>query len=231
MKKIHFALSVMVIAMSVMVCNPAMAQTRKQKKAAQQAEWEFQQKKREMERQRVLDSIENANKRPAESALGSFVDVPCYDQSRSDKEYYRELGTGKAIDLASARRMALQSAQALMRDRLAHQVKGLATDYSKTMSNSKKGAEMEQIIEGEFTNIVDGFLNDADNPCEKWSQDRTGNFNAFYTIEIRKGDLVDKLAEGLSKNEKLQAEFDRDQFRKYAEEYMKKQQDFQNGQQ
>ena len=35
MKKFRFVLSVMVIAMSVMVCNPAMAQTRKQKKAAE----------------------------------------------------------------------------------------------------------------------------------------------------------------------------------------------------
>ena len=37
MKKIQFALSVVVLAMSVMVCNPAMAQTRKEKKAAKEA--------------------------------------------------------------------------------------------------------------------------------------------------------------------------------------------------
>ena len=46
MKKIRFVLSLMVIAMTVMVCNPTMAQTRKEKKAAAKAEWEFQQKKK-----------------------------------------------------------------------------------------------------------------------------------------------------------------------------------------
>lgn len=110
MKKVKFVLSILVIAMSVMVCNPVMAQTRKEKKAAAKAEWEFQQKKKEMERQRVLDSIANANKRPTAttSPAGTTFDIPCMGASKSDKEYYRQLGIGEDMDPLPPQAGALQ---------------------------------------------------------------------------------------------------------------------------
>lgn len=215
----------MVIAMSVMVCNPVMAQTRKEKKAAKKAEWEFIQKKKELERQRALDSLENVYARPAKPPLGNSVDVPCYDQSRSDKEFLRKLGTGKSADLAFARRLAVQNAQSMMLDGLFHSVKSLVTNYCKDI------ADVDQIIENELSNTISELLYDADNTCETYTYDYTGHYNAFYAIEISKDKLVNKIADVLSKIEKLQTEFDRDKFRKYAEEYMQKQQDSKNEQQ
>ncbi len=225
MKKITYIFTIMTMLLCVMVCNPVQAQTRKEKKAAQKSQWEFEQKKLEMQRQRTLDSLANLPTQPQET----FVEIPCYEASRSDAEYFRELGTGKDTEKEIARASAVQNAQSIMKDRLGHAVKGLATDYSKTVAVSGKKADMERILEREFTSVVDKVLNDADNPCEKWSQDRSGNWNVYYTIEIRKTVLVDELSNAVSNNEKLKAEFDRDQFRKYAEEYMKKQQEFQQG--
>ena len=134
------------------------------------------------------------------------------------------------MDLALAQRKAIQSAKSIMRDRLGEQVKGLVSDYSKTYSKSGKGSDMEGILEREFTSVVDKALDDADNPCEKPAQLNTGEYQYYYVIEIRKSELVDKMANAISGNDKLKAEFDREQFRKYAEEYLKKQQDFNNGQ-
>ena len=54
--------------------------------------------------------------------------------------------------------------------------------------------------------------------------------NIRYVIEIQKGGLVDKFSEAINNNDKLRIEFDRDNFRKFADEYMKKQQDFQASQ-
>ena len=220
----------MIFMAMMMIAVPATAQTRKEKKAAQKEEWEFQQKKKAMERQRVLDSIQNANKRPAASPAGTTFDLPCSGKGKSDKEYYRQLGIGKDMDLDIAQQKAVQHAKSIMRDRLGERVKGLATDYSKTYSKSGKGSDMEKILEREFTNVVDKALADADNPCEESAQLKTGEFQYYYVIEIRKNDLANKMSDAISKNDKLRAEFDRDQFRKYAEEYMKKQQDFNNAQ-
>ena len=229
MKKVMLIGSMMFMAMMV-IAVPANAQTRKEKKAAQKEEWEFQQKKKAMERQRVLDSIQNANKRPSASPAGTTFDLPCSGMGTSDKEYYRQLGIGRDMDLSLAQRKAIQSAKSIMRDRLGEQVKGLATDYSKTYSKSGKGSDMEGILEREFTSVIDKALDDADNPCEKPAQLNTGEYQYYYVIEIKKNDLANKMSDAISKNDKLRAEFDRDQFRKYAEEYMKKQQDYNNAQ-
>ena len=230
MKKFRFVLSVMVIAMSVMVCNPAMAQTRKQKKAAKQAEWEHQQKIKELQRQRELDSIANLSK-PADE---EFVDMPCYEETLSQGEedpYFRELGIGEDVDRPKARLLAVDNANSMVKRRIGGVVKGLATDYSKTVSTKSSPANLEQIIEQEYTTIIDKVLRDAAKPCEKWAKNRAGQWVCYYAIWVGREEVADKLADALANNEELKAEFDRDRFRKYAEEYMKKQQDFQNGQQ
>lgn len=209
----------------MMLATPAEAQTRKEKKAAKKAEWEFQQKIKEMERQRTLDSIANLSA-PRDEVFQN--DIPCYAESRSDKEYYRELGEGVDTKRNIARLTAVKMAQSMLRERLAHSVKGLSTDYTKLMNKSGKNSDMEQLMEGEFMSVVDASLNDADNPCERWSQDRSGNFHVYYVIEISRKELTEKMAEAISQNDQLKAEFDRDQFRKFADEYMAKQQDYQN---
>lgn len=233
MKKVKFVLSILVIAMSVMVCNPVMAQTRKEKKAAAKAEWEFQQKKKEMERQRVLDSIANANKRPTAttSPAGTTFDIPCMGASKSDKEYYRQLGIGEDMDLSVAQSNALQNAQSLMYDRLGGEVKGLATDYSKKYSKSGSGDSKRGLIEREFTKVVNEVLQNADNACEQAAQLPTGAYRFYYVVEIKKGKLVEEMTKAIDKNDELRTDFDRDQFRKYASEYLQKQEDFQNNQQ
>ena len=138
MKRVKVLLSLMVITMSVMVCNPVMAQTRKEKKAAKKAEWEFQQKKKEMERQRILDSITYANPRTKVPYGESTLNVPCYNQSRNDKEFIRALGTGEAGDMGFARRIAIQRAQSNMLDHLYNSVKGIATDYYRSEEHTSE---------------------------------------------------------------------------------------------
>lgn len=230
MKKSIFIGALMLMGM-MLIAAPVDAQTRKERKAAQKAEWEHQQKMKELQRQRELDSMQNAMARPAASPAGQTFDVPCMAAGRSDKEYYRQIGYGRDIDLSIAQQKALQNAKSRLRDRLGEQVKGLVSDYSKTVSKSNKGQDLEGILEREFTSVVDAVLNDADNPCEQPTQLNTGEIQYYYVVEIRKNELVDKMANVIDKNDQLKAEYDRDQFRKYAEEYMKKQQDFQNNQQ
>ena len=216
MKKVLFISSVFLCCM-MMLTVPADTQTRKEKKAAQKAEWEFQQKMKEMERQRALDSIANLAS-PANEVFQKSI--PCYAESRSDKEYYRELGEGEDTKRNVARLSAVKMAQSMMRERLAHSVKGLSTDYSKLVNKSGKDSNLEQKIEGEMMNVVDAVLNDADNLCEEWSQDRSGRYHVYYVIEIKKNEIADKFAEAISKSDKLQIDFDRERFRQFAKEYM-----------
>lgn len=225
MKKVFF-IGAMLLCGMMIFSNNVEAQSRKDKIAAKKAEWEHQQKMKELQRQRELDSIANLSK-PADEVFQA--EIPCYAESRSDREFFRELGEGQDLQRNVARLAAVKMAQSMMRERLGHSVKGLSTDYSRLMNKSGKSSDLEQLMEGEFMNVVDGVLKDADNPCERWSKDRTGAFHVYYVIEIEKGGLVDKFSDAINNNDKLRAEFDRENFRKFADEYMKKQNDFQAG--
>ncbi len=224
MKKVLF-FGILLLSSMMIFSNSANAQTRKEKKAAKKAEWEFQQKVKELERQRMLDSIANLSA-PANEVFQQ--DIPCYAESRSDKEYFREMGEGEDTKRNVARLNAVKMAQSMMRERLAHSVKGLSTDYSKLVNKSGKDSDLEQIIEGEMMNVVDAALKDADNPCERWSQDRSGRHHVYYVIEIKKNDIADRLADAVSNNDKLRAEFDRERFRQFAKEYMQGLQEYED---
>lgn len=211
MKQSKLLLSLFVIFMTVVAFNPAMAQSRKDKKKAQQAEWEYEQRKKELQRQKDLDELELSN---------TEVDmaIPCLEESRSDDEYYRELGEGEHMRRPQARKLAQKMAHSIMLENLEGEVKGLCTDYSKGTLTST--SDLQQIMESELTKVVTATVQRAVNGCEKWRQDRSGMWHCFYTIQIRRDDMVKDMTEALEKNEKISAEFNREKFRKYAKEYM-----------
>lgn len=223
MKKAMFIGAMALLGM-MMVAAPADAQSRKDKKAAKKAEWEHQQKLKEMQRQREIDSVANLSKPKFEE----FYDIPCYDVSLSQGEedpYFRELGIGEDVSRPKARLMAIANANSMIKQRIGGVVKGLATDYSKTVSTKSSPARMEQIIEQEFTTVIDKVLRDAAKPCEKMSQLRTGAWACYYVVWVGRDEVASQLADALAEKEEIKAEFDREQFRKYAEEYMRKHQE------
>ena len=53
-------------------------------------------------------------------------------------------------------------------------------------------------------------------------------FEYWISIAISKEEIVEELTSRLDQNEELEIEFNRDQFRKYAEDKMQSMQEFQN---
>lgn len=226
MKKVML-IGTMLLCGMMLLSLPANAQSRKDKKAAKKAEWEHQQKIKELQRQRELDSIANLSK-PADEV---FVDIPCYEESLSQGEedpYFRELGIGEDVNRAKARTAAVLQANDMIKNRLGGVVKGLSTNYSKLMTTKSSPAKLEQIIEGELITVIDNAVRDAAKPCEKWAKDRAGQWVCYYVIWVGRTELANKMTDALAEKEELKAEFDREQFRKYAEEYMRKQQEYNN---
>lgn len=167
--------------------------------------------------------IQNDKPSLSETYAGKTIELPCSDVNRSDKDYFRQLGVGKDTELSIAQKNALKNAKDLLLNRLGGMVVGLATNYSKTYQKSGKGDDLEGIVESELTTAVKKALDDADNACEQAAVLPTGEIQYYYVIEVRKNELAEKMAKSISDNDKLRAEFDCEQFRKYAEEYMKQQ--------
>lgn len=168
--------------------------------------------------------MQSPTTQPSNEFAGKTFDLPCLGVSKSDNEYFRQLGIGEDLDLSNAQEKALDNAKNLMKKRLGERVKGLATNYSKTVSKSNKSSDFGRILEQELTGVVDGVLNDADNECEAPAQLNSGAYRYYYVVRIKKGTLADKFAEAIDQNEALKLEYDREKFRKYASEYLKDQQ-------
>lgn len=147
----------------------------------------------------------------------------CSDEAKSDRDYYRELGIGNHINKQSARDAALSSAKAMLKERLGGVVKGISTDYSRTVAGQASSDKVQRLMEREMTQVVDKMLNDADNPCEKMTKTKNGTYNSYYVIEVSKKEMIDnfdKAIETVSEKEELEIEYRRDKLREYAKKYM-----------
>ena len=177
MKKVFFIGAMMLCGMLIF-SNNVEAQSKRDINKAKKEEWKREQERKRQadEQQRKIDSIKRAQELEALQAKPAEVfqvEIPCYAESRSDKEFFRELGEGQDLQRNVARLAAVKMAQSMMRERLAHSVKGLSTDYSKLMNKSGKSSDLEQLMQGEFMNVVDGVLKDAD-VCETDTWRRAG---------------------------------------------------------
>lgn len=151
---------------------------------------------------------------------GKRMMIPCVDASMDDDDYFRDLGIGTNINKQSARKAAVEAAKSMIKSRLGGVIKGVATDYSRMVSGQAPADKVQRIIEEEFTQVVDKVLNDADKTCEDMYQLNSGEFEAYYAIQISKKEIINKASNVLSENEELEIEFNREQFRKFAEKRM-----------
>ncbi|MBR5442928.1 MAG: hypothetical protein IKV22_00900 [Paludibacteraceae bacterium] len=152
------------------------------------------------------------------------IEIPCAENGFDDADYYRGTGTATAVNQQNARRTALQNAKAMVREKLGGFVQGLSTDYSRNVAGEAQAAKVQSIIEGEFATLVEKELNDAQQTCEKGFVLQDGLFEYWVAIQIPKQQLIENLTSQLSRNEELEIEFNREEFRKFAEDKMKRMQ-------
>ncbi len=150
------------------------------------------------------------------------IEVPCKEFGYDNADYFRGTGTATALNQQNARRAALQNAKSMVREKLGGFVSGFSTDYSRNFAGEAQAAKVQSAIESEFATLVEKELNDAEQTCEDGYILGDGNFEYWIAIQIPKKRLIEELTTQLSNNEELEIEFNRDEFRKYAEEKISK---------
>lgn len=212
-------------AMAIMVCNPVMGQTRKDKKAAKKEAWQREQQRQreieEMQHQLRMDSLARI-KAQNDHQVTTF-NVPCLEASYDDEDYFRDYGIGAVMNGNEqlARERALRAAKDMIKLRLGEYVQGM-TDYfleSYSSNQSDRDAAGNRALT-KLNGVVDGMLQDANKICEKPGVDVKGNTNWYVCIEIPKKELNKKLMETLSTDEKFRRDFDADQMQKFMDERM-----------
>ncbi len=239
MKKLFVLL---VVAMAIMICNPAMGQTRKDKKAAQKAAWEAEQKRKAEEEQLLhelkMDSIRNAKqaqeeaaakaerekaeaaaraeKEKQEQARYTTYQVPCWQAD--DEDYYyasasRRRGYNQQNTLATA---TLRAANQQMQQKIMSAFKQVTRDYFDQMDINEKSDEAMH-IESAGERVINTYLNDVMEYCrEQTRPDDEGMIIMYIGIKVSKKGLVDALSRGLSQDQQLRLRFNEQKFREDA---------------
>lgn len=159
---------------------------------------------------------------PSNNSLGQEVDVPCVYESMDDEDYFRELGTATSVNMQSARTAALQAAKDMIFQKLGGYVEGLSETYSRTVAGQSAQDKVQRLMEADMNQVVQQYVNNAQKTCEKMYDKGANGYTSFIAIQIPVKKMVEKMADVLSADEELQIEFNREQFRKYAEEKQKK---------
>lgn len=160
------------------------------------------------------------------NGLGEEIALPCVDESMDDADNYRAMGTAENVNQQNARDAAFDAAKTMLQKRLGGLVKGLSTSYSRTVAGDAQQEKVQRIMEGEMYTVVEKMLNDAGKTCEKMYKNESGNYVSYIAIKVPKAEMIDQMSTKLSANEELEIEFNRDQFRKFAEKKMKEMEEY-----
>lgn len=239
----------MMTAMVVMFCTPAMGQSRKDKKAAQKAAWEAEQKRKAEEAQllheKKMDSIRNAEKLKSEADAAAkkqkeleesykTYQFPCW-QVDDDDYYYagasRRRGFNQQNTLATS---TIRAANQQMQQKIKSAFKQVTRDYFDQMDINEDSEEASH-IESAGERIIDTYLNDVQEYCREVTRpDAEGKIIMYIGIKVSKKELVDALSKGLSQEQQLRLRFNEKNFREDAWKVFEKDQqvsfdDFQKG--
>ena len=148
---------------------------------------------------------------------GVEMDIPC--QVYDDADYFRSAGTATNVNQQNARSAALAAAKSMVNQKLGGTVKGITTDYQRSLAGNAQQEDIARLIEGELQMAVERTLNDAEQICEKMFRTDAGNYESWIGIEISKKKLAAEMEKGLSENEKLKVVYDRKKFEEKYKEY------------
>lgn len=140
---------------------------------------------------------------------------------KSDKDFFRARQMGKSPDLATAKKIALQNAKAELAGNIKALVKRVTDQYTnqRTVGNKQ---DFENKFEELSREVVDQTLTDVKMMDEKIFKEQDGSYSYWIAIEVSKQSILDGVSNNISKNEKLQLDYDKKKFEEIFNSEMEK---------
>lgn len=130
---------------------------------------------------------------------------------KSDKDFFRAKQSGTSPDLATSKKIALQNAKAELAGNIKALVKRVTDQYTnqRTIGNKQ---EFENKFEELSREVVDQTLTDVKLMDEKIFKEKDGGYSYWAAVEVSKQSILDGVSSKISKNEKLQLDYDKKKF-------------------
>ncbi len=163
------------------------------------------------------------SKKIAKSDGRKEVKLPFSDNKyKSDKENFRAKNYGKSPDLATAKKIAMTNAKSEIASNIQSTIKVVTDNYTnqRTVGNQQ---EFENKFEELTRNVVNQKLSDVKVMDEKTFQLKDGRYEYWVAIEVSKDAILNGINGSISKNKKLQLDYDK---HKYEETFNKEMEKF-----
>lgn len=140
----------------------------------------------------------------------------------SNDKFFRANNLGESMDRATAKKKAMANARADLASAIQTTMKGVIDNYvnSREMNNKE---EVSERFEGLTREVIDQQLVGTKTICEKLTQKTDGSgFVTYVAIELSGQDLLGKYHDRLSKDDRLQVDYDYEKFKDTFNEEMDK---------
>ncbi len=150
------------------------------------------------------------------------IKTPCSGPDyRSNNKFFRADNSAQSMDLSTSREKALHNAKARLSSLINTKIKAV-TDRYVNERDFGENSEFEQKFESMTREVVNQNLSDVRIICEKSGSLDNGKFQTFIALEVNKDDLFTGIQNGLSKDKKLQIDYDKMKYEKIFNEEMEK---------
>lgn len=226
-KNILFLIAVFMLS----IVAPVSAQSRKDKKAAQKAEWEMEQQRKKEEaellHQARMDSIKNAQKRAAEKAERDAIyeaaqerdkNEPCME-FESTADLIRARATGEDLD----QQMAVEIARSAALDELTSQISTAIESYfsryrkSSNFNDSREALNRSQGLTRNVVNQTTGYRIVCRKTTTFIEKSRI-IYRHYIVIEVSKDEVYKAVYQGLQEDEELKIDASYEEFKKEFDE-------------
>lgn len=130
---------------------------------------------------------------------------------KTDKDYFRAKNVGKSIDLATSKKIALQNAKSELAGNIRSIMKAVTDQYT-NLSKVDDKENFENKFEELSRDVVNQTLSDVRIMDEKIFKETDGRYTYWVAIETSKQSILDGVVAKVSKNEKLQLDYDKKKF-------------------
>lgn len=146
--------------------------------------------------------------------------IPCAGY-KSDNQYFRSNQSGESPQMSFAKKQALLNAKTELAGNIQSRIKSVTQQYTnqKTFQSEEAKKEFEQEMEELTRDVVDQELSNVNVICEKVHNNEEENTYQYF-VAIEKP--TEELLEGLTNEQKMQLEYDKQKFEQIYNEEMKK---------
>jgi uncharacterized protein (UPF0333 family) len=150
------------------------------------------------------------------------VITPCSDtEFRSDVKFFRATGMSSSQDQSTCKRKALLDANT----NLAASVNRIIKSVTDRYTNERRigaASEFEEKFDQLVRDVVNQQLSNVTTACSKMFTKADGLYYSYIAVEVAKDELLNNINNNITKDQKLQVDYDKMKFEKIFNEEMDK---------